>query len=102
MKRLILLASAAAAVVLAAPAPAHADTSGNDAGFLATLDQAGITHRGAARAVAAGRSVCELMDDGLSPMDTVTAVQGTNPGFTMESAAKFTAAAVTTYCPEHF
>jgi hypothetical protein len=99
MKRLILLVSATAAVALAAPA--HADQSGNDAGFLAALSQAGITHSGAGHAIAAGRSVCELMDRGLSPMDTVTAVQGTNPGFTMEHAARFAAAAVTTYCPEH-
>lgn len=98
MKRLLLLAGIAAAIGLAAPA--HAD-GGTDAGFLAALDQAGITHRGANQAIAAGRAVCELMDQGLSPMDTVNAVRSTNPGFTPEHAARFAVTAASAYCPEH-
>lgn len=98
MKRLLLLASIAAAIGLAAPAQAE---SGNDAGFLAALDQAGITTRGANQAIAAGRAVCQLMDQGLSPMDTVGAVQSTNPGFNPEHAARFAVAAASAYCPEH-
>lgn len=98
MKRLLVLVSAAAMVGLAAPA--HADTA-DDAAFLAALDQAGLTHKGAGQAVAAGRAVCDLMDGGLSPMDTVTAVQSTNPGFTLAHAAKFTAISASTFCPEH-
>jgi hypothetical protein len=98
MKRLILLISATAIVGLATPA--HADP-GSDAGFLAALDQAGISHRGADRAVAAGRSVCELMDGGLSPLDTVNAVRSTNPGFTAERAAQFAVTGASAYCPEH-
>ncbi|MGH3634466.1 DUF732 domain-containing protein [Mycobacterium sp.] len=98
MKRLLLLASIAAAIGLAVPA--HADGS-SDAGFLASLDQAGITHRGASQAIAAGRAVCELMDNGLTPMDTVNAVRSTNPGFTPEHAARFAVSAASAYCPEH-
>lgn len=98
-KLVIALAGAAAVVGLAAPA--HAEASGTDASFLAALDQQGITHRGANQAIAAGRSVCELMDQGLSPMDTVNAVHSTNPGFTMEHAARFAITAATAYCPEH-
>lgn len=97
MKRLLLLASIAAGIGLAAPA--HADT--DDAGFLAALDQAGITHRGATQAIAAGRAVCQLMDQGLTPMDTVNAVQTTNPGFTPEHAARFAITAANAYCPQH-
>lgn len=98
MKRLLLLLSAAAAIGLAAPA--HADNSA-DAGFLAALDQAGITHRGASQAIAAGKAVCQLMDQGVSPMDTVNAVRSTNPGFTPEHAARFALSAASAYCPEH-
>ncbi|GFG74911.1 DUF732 domain-containing protein [Mycobacterium botniense] len=99
MKSLLVLASIAAAVGLAAPA--QAERSGNDAGFLAALEQAGLSHRGPDRAIAAGKAVCELMDNGLSPIDTVNAVRTTNPGFTVEHAAKFAGIAASAYCPEH-
>lgn len=99
MKRLLLLVSVAAMVGLAAPA--YADGSTEDVSFLVALDQAGLTHRGAGQAVAAGRAVCRLMDGGLPPLDTVNAVRSTNPGFTMEHAAKFTAISTGTFCPEH-
>jgi hypothetical protein len=41
------------------------------------------------------------MDTGLSPTDTVEAVQGTNPGFTMERAAQFAVISAGAYCPQH-
>ncbi len=80
-------------------APAHAD--GNDAAFLNALSGAGLSHSGSDRAVAAGKAVCQLMDAGLSPVETVTAVQGTNPGFTMERAAQFAVISASSYCPGH-
>lgn len=104
MKRLFLLVAGFAAVVgLAAPAYAdRGDSAGGDAQFLSALSGSGLSHRGSdGVAIAAGRSVCQLMDSGFTPMDTVIAVQSTNPGFTMEHAARFTAIAVTAYCPEH-
>lgn len=95
MKRLLLLVGLTAMVGFAAPA--HAD----DAQFLSALSGAGLSHRGSdAVAIAAGKSVCQLMDNGFTPMDTVIAVQTTNPGFTMERATQFTAIAVNAYCPE--
>ncbi|HEU4360056.1 MAG TPA: DUF732 domain-containing protein [Mycobacterium sp.] len=101
MKRLLLLAGLAAALGLAAPAHADRGDAG-DAQFLAALSGSGLSHRASdGVAIAAGRSVCQLMDNGFTPMDTVIAVQSTNPGFTMEHAARFTAIAVTAYCPEH-
>ncbi|MCV7231969.1 MULTISPECIES: DUF732 domain-containing protein [Mycobacterium] len=99
MKRLLLLLGFATMVGLAAPA--HADETSGDAAFLAALDQQGITHRGASQAIAAGRAVCELMDGGLSPLDTVNAVRSTNPGFTPEHAARFAVTAASAYCPQH-
>lgn len=99
MKRLLLLVGVTAMVALAAPA--HADYAGNDAEFLAALSDAGLNHSGPDRAVAAGRAVCQLMDAGQSPADTVAAVHGTNPGFTMEHAARFAVISASSYCPEH-
>ena len=101
MKRLLLLAGLSAMVGLAAPAQA-APSSGTDGQFLATLSGAGLIHRGNDQAtVSAGRAVCQLMDAGLSPMDTVVAIQATNPGFTVQKAGEFAAISATHYCPEH-
>jgi hypothetical protein len=98
MKRLLLLAGIITAVGLAAPA--HADPA--EAQFLTALSGAGLSHSGPdGAAIAAGRAVCQLMDGGLSPTDTVTAVQGTNPGFTMERAAQFAVISANSYCPGH-
>lgn len=100
MKRLLLLAGLSAMVGLAAPV--HAAPTGVDGQFLATLTGAGLSHSGTDQAtVSAGRAVCQLMDAGLSPMDTVVAVQTTNPGFTVQTAAQFAAISTAHYCPEH-
>jgi hypothetical protein len=34
-------------------------------------------------------------------MDTVVAVQATNPGFTVQKAGEFAAISAAHYCPEH-
>lgn len=100
MKRLLLLAGLSAMVGLAAPA--HAAPSGVDGQFLATLSGAGLSHTAGDQAtVSAGRAVCQLMDAGLSPMDTVVAVQATNPGFTIQTAGQFAAISTSHYCPQY-
>jgi hypothetical protein len=100
MKRLLLLAGLSAMIGLAAPALAA--PTGVDGQFLATLTGAGLSHTGNDQAaVSAGRAVCQLMDAGLSPMDTVVAVQATNPGFTIQKAGEFAAISTAHYCPEH-
>lgn len=99
-KRLLVLAGiagAGAVVGLAAPGSAE----GNDGVFLSALAGAGLSHNGASQAIAAGHAVCQLLDEGLSPVDTVTAIQGTNPGFTLEHAAQFAAISASAYCPQH-
>lgn len=100
MKRIALLAGIAAATIgLAAPAFAE---PADDAAFLAGLDGAGLGHRaGAGQTVAAGQAVCQLMDAGVTPVDTVIAVQSTNPGFTLEHAARFAVISANAYCPDH-
>jgi hypothetical protein len=100
MKRFLLIAGVTAMVGLAAPA--HADPVGSDAAFLTALSGAGLSHRGSDQvAISAGHSVCQLMDGGLSPMDTVVAIQTTNPGFTLQRAAEFARIAALNYCPQH-
>lgn len=100
MKRFLLLAGVAAMVGFAAPA--NAEPVGSDAAFLTALTGAGLTHKGSDQvAISAGHSVCQLMDAGLTPMDTVVAVQTTNPGFSLERAGQFAAISVRTFCPEH-
>lgn len=42
-----------------------------------------------------------MMEQGLSPMDTVKAVESTNPGFNPEHAARFAVTAASVYCPHH-
>lgn len=100
MKRFLLLAGLCAMVVLAAPA--QAAPAGVDGQFLTTLTGAGLSHSGSDQAtVSAGHAVCQLMDAGLSPMDTVVAVQTTNPGFTIHTAAQFAAISTAHYCPQY-
>ena len=100
MNRFLLLAGFAAVVGLAAPA--NAEPVGSDAAFLTQLSGAGLSHRGSDQvAISAGHSVCQLMDAGLTPMDTVTAIQTPNPGFSLERAAEFAAIAAKSYCPSH-
>lgn len=102
MKRLLALAGITAMIGLAAPAYADQADSGSDAHFLSALSAAGLSHRGSDQAtVSAGRAVCQLMDAGLSPTDTVVAVQTTNPGFTIERAAQFAAISAGAFCPQH-
>jgi hypothetical protein len=94
-----MLMGASAAMVLAAPA--HADTAGDDASFLRTLDQLGITYQSPASVISSGRGVCQLLDAGQSQKDIVKQLRDENPGFTLNSAKNFTVAAATAYCPQY-
>ncbi len=101
--RLLLLALSTVATV-GLSVSAHADPSGNatgmDAIFLDALRQAGISFRSGADAVTAGKTACELLDDGQPDVDVVKRVTELNPGFTISGAAKFTAIAASAYCPQ--
>lgn len=97
----LLLPLLAAAGLIGLAAPAHAEPSGIDAEFLAALGKAGITFRNADKAVAAGKTACELMDSGQPELDVVKRVTEQNPGFTISGAAKFTAIAASAYCPQY-
>lgn len=82
--------------------PARADADGNDAKFLALLNQAGISYGSADQAVTAGKSVCQLMDGGMSDADVVKHVMERNPNFgSLDGAVQFTSIAANVYCPKY-
>lgn len=95
MGRLLMLVAAVALVGMAAPA--HAD--GMDDQFLAALQATGVTYPDPARAIAAGKWVCQAVGQGTQMVDVVKTVQDRNPGLREENAAKFAAIAATAYCP---
>jgi len=101
-----LLAAASAVVMMGIAAPAYADDGdggdiGNDKDFLAELRQVGVTYQDPDNAVAAAKSVCQLVDDGNSVAEILTELRSRNPSFQGTSAAKFTALAAAHYCPEY-
>lgn len=95
-----------ATLVIGTAAILHAPSAGADTvteTLLAEMAAAGLAHRGDAPTTErAAQAVCELMDAGMSPMDTVLAVQTTNPGFSLDHAARFAAIAARLYCPNHY
>ena len=98
MRLILLLASVAAAIGTAAPA--YADIDSKDQVFLVALNQAGLTYLNPARAIAAAKTVCNLVDQGMTGVEIVKDLQQLNPGFEDSGAAKFTAIAATAYCPK--
>ncbi|ORV07912.1 DUF732 domain-containing protein [Mycobacterium celatum] len=99
MRRLVTLISTAAVIALAAPA--LAEPSGDDAGFLEALKNAGITYQSSDSAVANAKAVCGLLDDGKGAPEIVAQLQQSNPGFSQRDAAKFVALASVAYCPKY-
>ncbi|BBY08155.1 DUF732 domain-containing protein [Mycobacterium noviomagense] len=95
----LLLALTSAAVVISCAGFAHADPSGDDAGFLDGLNKAGITYQNRDSAIAAGKGVCQMLDDGKNGMDIVKQLRDANPGFSAHDAANFTMLAAAAYCP---
>jgi hypothetical protein len=100
---LLALLCVSAMIGLAAPAYADPDPapSYDDAGFLAALQQAGITYANSASAIASGHAVCECLDNGESGLELVHDVKSHNPGFTMDAASQFSLISAKYYCPHH-
>ncbi|WP_156690016.1 DUF732 domain-containing protein [Mycobacterium sp. Marseille-P9652] len=100
-----LVAVASFVIAIGAAAPAQADpvgaAPGPDANFLAALDQAGIPYRNGSTAVAIGKKACELMNQGNPKSDVIKSMSTSNPGFSMDSATRFTTIAVSSYCPQY-
>jgi Protein of unknown function (DUF732) len=99
MKLLPVLTGFAAVIGLAAPAYADDDPN-TDADFLSALNFAGISYQDPAAAISAGKTICELEDNGSSEDEILGNLQQRN-AFTGNSAAKFTVIAVGAYCPKY-
>ncbi len=101
MRLLLAIVGIAAAIGFAAPACADPSPvpSGDDAGFLAALHQAGISYSSPNAAVASGRAVCTCLNNGESGLELVHDVKSRNPGFDMESASNFAMISAKFYCP---
>ncbi len=97
MRILLFGAVAAAAVVGLAPG-VHADAN-QDQAFLVSLGAAGLTYRDPESAIAAGKKVCEMANEGKSGVEVVKVLQDGNPGLTQVNAARFTAISAGVYCP---
>lgn len=98
MRLLVVLASFASVIGLAAPVQADPDP---DSSFLAALNNAGITYQNGSDAIAIGRRACELMDQGHPEPDVIKSMTEQNPGFTIDAATQFTQIAESIYCPQH-
>jgi Protein of unknown function (DUF732) len=98
MRRLLVVLGIASS--LGNAIPAHADPN-VDASFVDALTKAGITFTDSRSAVSAGKTACQLMDQGKSQIDVVALVTQQNPAISTTSAAKFTAIAASAYCPQH-
>lgn len=96
----VVLALLSVPTVIGIAVPAHADPGSDDAAFLASLQKAGITYGNADQAIAAGKTVCALIGDGKSGLEVVRDLEETNPGFTLDGAAKFAGIAASAYCPQ--
>jgi Protein of unknown function (DUF732) len=98
MRSHVVLVTLAALIGLATPA--HADPN-PDANFLGALNKAGITYHDGPAAIAIGRRVCELMDQGNPQADVIKSMTQENSGFTDDGATRFTQISESVFCPQH-
>ncbi len=102
MKLLLALLGVSAMIGLAAPAYADPNGGGgDDAGFLAALQNAGITYGDPGQAIGSAQAVCTCLDGGESGLELVHDVKTHNPGFNMEAASQFAVISAKYYCPHH-
>lgn len=94
----IVVYAACAAALIGVAAPAHADAN-QDQAFLVSLGAAGLTYKGPESAIAAGKKVCDMANQGKSGVEVVKVLQDGNPGLTQVNAARFTAISAGVYCP---
>ncbi|SOX52798.1 DUF732 domain-containing protein [Mycobacterium ahvazicum] len=98
MRGVIVFASFAA--VIAVAAPAQADPS-PDTNFLTELKNAGISYQTPSVAIGVGKSECKLMDEGMPEAEVIKDLEESNPAFKGDSPVQFTTIAVKAYCPQH-
>ncbi|MDP7702677.1 MULTISPECIES: DUF732 domain-containing protein [unclassified Mycobacterium] len=94
----ILVCAAAAVAVIGWAAPAHADAN-QDQAFLVSLGAAGLTYKDPESAIAAGKKVCDMANEGKTGVEVVKVLQDANPALSQVNAARFTAISAGVYCP---
>jgi Protein of unknown function (DUF732) len=101
MKRLLILTSGAAMIGMAAPAYADDPPSGADADFIGELKAAGLTEQDPAKAIAAAKDMCSLMDNGTPDTVIKDNLVSRNPGLTPHDATEFMTLAKGKYCSKY-
>jgi Protein of unknown function (DUF732) len=101
MRTQLVVLGVAAAIGLAAPAYAEPDQAGgDDAGFLAALQQSDIGFANPAQAITSAKAVCTCLDNGEPGLEVIHDLKTHNPAITMEHASNFAALAAKFYCPQ--
>jgi Protein of unknown function (DUF732) len=101
MKRLLILASAAAMIGMAAPAYADDPPSGADADFISQLKAAGLSEQDPKKAIDAAKEMCSLMDNGTPKAEIQDNLVSRNPGLTVQGASQFMTLAEGKYCSKY-
>jgi hypothetical protein len=100
MRLLLGLLGVSAMIGLAAPAYSDPGEGFDNAGFLATVRDAGLNYTSSDRAIAFGKAVCGWMGNGKSGPELVQELQRDNPGLTTDHATLFLAISAKYYCPQ--
>ncbi len=100
MRLLLALLGASVMIGFAGPAYGTPDDGLDDAGFLATVRDAGLNYNSAGRAIAFAKAVCGSMGNGKSGPELIRDLQNDNPALTMDHAALFVAISAKYYCPQ--
>lgn len=100
IRLLLPLLGVSTMIGLATPAYANPDDGFDDAGFLATVRDAGINCTSSVQAIAFGKGVCGSMGSGKSGPELIHDLQNSNPALTTDHAALFVAISAKYYCPQ--
>ena len=100
MRLLLALLGVSTMIGLAAPAFGDPDRGFDDAGFLATVRDAGINYTSSGQAIAFAKALCGWIGNGKSGPELVGDLQRSNPGLTTDHATLFVAISAKYYCPQ--
>jgi hypothetical protein len=100
MKRLLMLLSMSATIIVAAPAYADDSAPNNDDDFLKQIKDAGLTYQDGPKAVEVAKSLCALANNGTNADEIQKNLVSLNPSLAGEGAAKFMTLAAAEYCPK--
>jgi hypothetical protein len=100
VRLLLALLGVSTMIGLAAPTYGDPGEGFDDAGFLATVRDAGINYTNSDQAIAFAKAVCGWIGNGKSGPELVHDLQRNNPGLTTDHAILFLAISAKYYCPQ--